>query len=264
MTQHFDYLNISFQETSQLMTEVGQKAYDLAMSYFQKIDSLEVLSKGKQDFVSEADIEVEKLISAEIQEAFGQCYVAGEELGNIENLPQNYWIIDPIDGTRNFLCGLDLWAISIAYIENDQVMLGLVIDAHTGRHYLAIRNHGILINQKPFVKPKQKHDSCLAYLGASRTWDLDKYQKLQASFRTNHWDLNCLGSCALGLAYTALGYYEGFYEYGVSWWDMAAGKLFCEEASLKIIHKIDEGFSKNHHIGAGTQKFYDMLKTCID
>ena len=204
------------------------------------------------------------MIDAEIQKAFGACYVAGEEQGNIKNLPPNYWIIDPIDGTKNFLCGLDLWAISIAYVENDQVMIGLVIDAHTGHHYLAIKNQGIFINQKPFIKLKPTHDSCLMYLGASRTWELHKYQKLQAHFKANDWDLNCLGSCALGLAYTALGYYDGFYEYGVSWWDMAAAKLLCEEASLQITHTVDTGFAKNHHIGAGTQKFYDILKTCIN
>ncbi|MFB9886692.1 inositol monophosphatase family protein [Balneatrix alpica] len=207
------------------------QAGQLALDYFQRRQSLQVDVKGLQDFVSEADRQVEQFLRQCIQAAFPEDGILGEEQGWQPGESQGYWVIDPIDGTTNFLRGLPDWCVVLAYVEQDQVQQGWIFAPVHQQHFYAQRGHGAWLNQQPLqmaaeIVPGQG----LIYMGFGAKTGLSHYLQRIEYLYQQQVDQRRLGSAALCLARTAAGIVDGFYEARTQPWDVLAGLLLVEEA----------------------------------
>lgn len=219
------------QEVEKLCREVGQWMVD------QRVESSEIESKSLNNFVSFVDKgSEEKLVAGLSQLLPGSGFIAEEGTGEeVEDGPN--WIIDPLDGTTNFLHHVPMWCISIALHEKDQLTLGIIYDPLRKESYTAIKGEGAFLNGKPIRASNGAtlRDSLLAtgfpYDDFGRQTN---YMKLLADLTTNTRGIRRLGSAALDLAYVAAGRFEAFYEYSLNPWDVAAGILIVEEAGGKV------------------------------
>ncbi len=195
---------------------------------------LQVEIKGPQDFVTIADKRAETAIRAAVSEAFPTDGFMGEEGGG-EHSGKTLWVVDPIDGTTNFIRGFRHWGVSIAVIADNQVQLGVVYDAAVDKVYSAIRGGGAFkdgqpINASTLTDPRQ----CLAILGHSRRTDFMKYQQLSNSLYDLGIDYRRMGAAAIGLVRVADGIADLYYEQHLFGWDMLAGALIAHEAGAQV------------------------------
>ncbi|MFP8966560.1 inositol monophosphatase family protein [Pokkaliibacter sp. CJK22405] len=215
-----------------LACHVAREAGMLAMEYFCRRDELTVDAKGVQDWVSEADREVESLIRSRLAETFPRDGILGEEEGWQPGESAGYWVIDPIDGTTNFLRGLPDWGVVLAYVEQDQVQVGVTYAPIHELLYSAVRGQGAELNDQPLKRKEEAvaPDSALIYLGFGARNDLPAYKARLDYLYSCNMDQRRLGSAALALARTADGRVDGFFESRINLWDVAAGLLIVEEA----------------------------------
>ncbi len=205
---------------------------------------LEVGVKGRNDFVTQADRESEAALVAAIVGAFPEHRILAEE-GTIHAASgsQYEWVIDPLDGTTNFLHGLPVWAISIACRRGDELVAGLVLDPCGGNEFAAIRGGGASWNGRPMrVSNHATLDGAFLATGFPFRAHaaLDLYLELfRAVFGTARAVRRC-GAAALDLAYTAAGVYDGFFEFRLAPWDIAAGSLLIAEAG-GLLSDLDGG-----------------------
>ena len=209
-----------------IMIKASEKASKILIRDFGELEKLQVSKKGPKDFVTNADIKAEKIIIDELKKARPNYSIISEESGIEKNKDEtNCWIIDPIDGTTNFLHGIPHFAISIALQSNNEIVSGLIFDPIKDELFYAEKNNGAFFNnQRIRVSKKNKIEECLFAVG-----------KL-----TNETDLVCRrsGSAALDLAYVASGRYDGYYQNNLNLWDIAAGIIIVKEAG-GIINEIN-------------------------
>lgn len=189
--------------------------------------------KGLNDMVTEVDLESEKRITNFLKKLLPGADIIGEE-GKYENTGSKYkWIIDPLDGTTNYIHGIPAYAISIALCENDEPILGVVHDPERVECFTAIKGKGAFLNnEKIGVSKSGSLDKCLMATGFPVTI-FDKTTlllKITESFIRETHGVRRIGSAALDLAYVACGRFEGFFEYNLNAWDVAAGALLVQEA----------------------------------
>lgn len=208
------------------------------MRDFGEVENLQVTRKGAADFVSQADISAERTIQAELAKARPDWGFIMEEAGQIDgaNKDAPCWIIDPIDGTTNFLHGIPHFAISIAVMENRKITAGTIFDPARNEFYFSEIGTGAFLNGRRIrVSGRRKMADCLfstgiPFLGRG-TPESDKLflaemkTIMQASSGVRRF-----GAAALDLAFVAAGRYDGFWERGLSLWDIAAGYLLVKEA----------------------------------
>ena len=218
-----------------IMIKASEKASKSLIRDFGEIENLQVSMKGPSDFVTNADKKVEKILINELSKAKKNFSILSEESGYIKNNDEdNIWIIDPIDGTINFLHGIPHFAISIALKSNEEIISGIIFDPIKNEMFYAEKNNGSFFNnQRIRVSKKNDIDECLFatnHLGA-------KYSDL---------NLRVSGCAALDLAYVGAGRLDGFFHNNINIWDIAAGVLIVKEAGGKIndfdnlkINKID-------------------------
>ena len=215
-----------------IMIKASEKASKILIRDFGELEKLQVSKKGPKDFVSNADIKAEKIIIDELKKARPNYSIISEENGIEKNKDEtNFWIIDPIDGTINFLHGIPHFAISIALQSNNEIICGLIFDPIKNELFYAEKDHGAFFNnQRIRVSKKKKIDECLFAVG-----------KLMKET-----DLICRrsGSAALDLAYVASGRYDGYFQNNLNLWDIAAGIIMIKEAG-GIINEIDLSSFKN-------------------
>lgn len=208
--------------------------------------SLEVQSKGKNDFVTQADHASEAAVLAVVRAHYPDHSVLTEESGHHDGADGTVeWIVDPLDGTTNFLQGLPIWSVSVGCRHQGQLLAGAIFEPLSGRLFSAARGAGarldgvpIAVSRRPGLAgaflatgfPFRAHAALDRYLDAFR----EVFQAAGAIRRC--------GSAALDLAYTALGVYDGFFEFRLSAWDIAAGALLIEEAG-GVISDLDGGSS---------------------
>jgi myo-inositol-1(or 4)-monophosphatase len=211
--------------TTQLIREAGE----LAAGYFAHRTTLTRETKGPQDFVSIADREVESLIRTRLVEAFPEDGFLGEESGG--GAAERCWVVDPIDGTNNFLRGLPLWGISIAYTIAGEPVIGLIHLPCVGRLYSAVRAGGAWCDDMPI---HASHVGDLAHatiaVGISRRTSPDLSLPVVEMALRNGSALRCMGTCVVGLAMVAEGSADAYYEAHVQPWDCLAGILIVREA----------------------------------
>jgi myo-inositol-1(or 4)-monophosphatase len=222
---------------SALMTVMIQAAYKAGKSLtrdFGEVENLQVSVKGPGDFVSQADKKAEKILHTELSRARpGYSFLMEEEGEIIGDDPQHRWIIDPLDGTTNFLHGIPLFAISIALERQGQLVAGLVFNPVMDELFTAERGNGAFVNDRR-LRVAGRRDMHEAVIGTGvphiGRGDHGKYLKQLAKLMPEVAGVRRLGAAALDLAYVAAGRMDGFWEEGLFAWDVAAGAIIIREA----------------------------------
>ena len=217
-----------------IMIKASEKASKILIRDFGEIEKLQVSKKGPADFVTNADIKVEKIIIEELQKAKPKYSVLSEESGIQNNKDKNNtWIIDPIDGTVNFLHGIPHFAISIALKSNDEIISGLIFDPIKNEMFYAEKDNGAFFNnQRIRVSKKSEINKCLFSTGGNIIKN-----EMKLPYRVS-------GSAALDMAYVASGRYDGFFQKNLNLWDIAAGIILVKEAG-GILNEINITKYKN-------------------
>jgi myo-inositol-1(or 4)-monophosphatase len=234
-----------------IMIKASEKASKVIIRDFGEIEKLQVSKKGPKDFVTNSDLKVEKIIIEELKKARPNYSFISEEKGKEKGKDQNnIWIIDPIDGTVNFLHGIPHFAISIALKSNDEIVSGLIYDPIKDEMFFAEKNNGAFFNnQRIRVSSKNKIDECLFATSGKIKKDFD------FSYRKS-------GCAALDMAYVAAGRYDGYFQNNLNIWDIAAGILLVKEAG-GVINEIDLNNIKNINVIASSAnisgKFQEIL-----
>lgn len=210
----------------------AQAGGEVLLRYFRKVDPATISEKTKNDFVSEADKASEAAIKAELDRRFPQYGYLGEEMGAFGD-QERAWIVDPLDGTLNFVQGFPHWCVSIALSDPQGGVVGCVLDPLRGDCFLAERGKGATWNgQRMTVSQQGGLDG--AFLATGFAFQLgerfERYSRALSSVFYRAKGIRRAGSAALDLAHTAAGIYDGFFELGLQKWDMAAGLLLVQEA----------------------------------
>ncbi len=202
-----------------IMIKASEKASKVLIRDFGEIENLQVSKKGPKDFVTNSDLKTEKIIIDELKKARPNYSFISEEKGKKDNKDiNNTWIIDPIDGTVNFLHGIPHFAISIALKSNNEIISGLIFDPIKNEMFFAEKNNGAFFNnQRIRVSKKNNIEDCLFAVGGKNTKEPEFLNRKS-------------GCAALDMAYVASGRYDGYYQKDLKIWDIAAGIILVKEA----------------------------------
>ena len=202
-----------------IMIKASEKASKILIKDFGEIEKLQVSKKGPKDFVTNSDLKTEKIIIDELKKAKPNYSILSEEKGIENNKDENNtWIIDPIDGTINYLHGIPHFAISIALKSYDQIIAGLIYDPIKDEMFYDEKNNfAYFNNQRIKVSKKNKIEDCLFVAGSKINYD-------------NELLIRNSGCAALDMAYVASGRYDGYFQKNINLWDIAAGIIIVEEA----------------------------------
>ena len=230
-----------------IMIKAAEKASKVLIRDFGEIEKLQVSIKGPTDFVSNADLKAEKIIIEELKKARPYYSIISEEDGSESNKDKNNtWIIDPIDGTTNFLHGVPHFAISIALKSGDEIVSGLIYDPIKDEMFYAEKENGAFFNNKRIrVSKKKQINSCLFATGGKSKKEIDL-------------PIRKTGSAALDIAYVAAGRYDGYFQNDLNLWDIAAGIVILKEAG-GVINEIDLTQNKNIQIRASSTAINDKM-----
>ena len=229
------------------MIKACEKASKILIRDFGEIEKLQVSKKGPSDFVTNSDIKAEKIIIDELTKGRPDYSIISEENGIKKNKDnKNTWIIDPIDGTVNFLHGIPHFATSIALRHENEIISGLIFDPIKDEMFYAEKNNGAYLNNKRIkVSKKNNIQECL--FATSGTVE----RKMEFSYRKS-------GSAALDMAYIACGRYDGYFQKNLNLWDIAAGLILVTEAG-GVINKIDLNEHKDLKIIASSPDINEKL-----
>ena len=232
------------------MIKAAEKASKSVIRDFGEVEKLQVSKKGPRDFVTKTDKLVEKILIEELSKTKKNYSFLSEEVGSIKNKDQeNVWIIDPIDGTTNFLHGIPHFAICIALQSNKEIISGLIFDPIKDEMFFAEKNKGAFLNNHRLrVSKKNSIEDCLF----SSNHEGAKFSDLNMRYS---------GCTALDLAYVASGRLDGFFHNKINLWDVAAGALLVEEAG-GIVNDLNQYPINNIDIKASSTSINDqMLKS---
>ena len=217
-----------------VMVKVCRKASKIIIRDFGEIENLQVSVKGPGDFVTASDKKVEKIIIEELQKARPNYSVLSEEIGEIKNNEEFKWIIDPIDGTANFLHGIPHFAISIGLEHNKEIICGIIYDPIKDEMFTAEKGNGSYINnQRMRVSSRQKLKDCIIFTDGADNKNLNDeslmevYKKISSKVDI---PIRKLGCGSLDMAYVAAGRCDGFWSKNLNYWDIAAGIILVKEA----------------------------------
>ena len=229
------------------MIKASEKASKILIRDFGEIEKLQVSKKGPTDFVTNSDLKVEKIIIDELKKAKPNYSIISEESGIEDNKDKtNTWIIDPIDGTINFLHGLPHFAISIALKSNNEIVSGLIFDPIKNEMFYAEKDNGAFFNNHRIkVSKKNEMNDCLFVTGGKMNNEPD------LSYRKS-------GCAALDMAYVAAGRYDGYFQHDLNLWDIAAGIVLVKEAG-GVLNEIDLTVNKNIKIIASSANINSKL-----
>jgi len=230
-----------------IMIKAAEKASKVLIRDFGELEGLQVSTKGPSDFVTNSDKKVEKIIIDELTKSKKKFSILSEEIGEINNSDKNnIWIIDPIDGTTNFLHGIPHFAISIALKSDNEIISGLVFDPIKNEMFYADKNNGAYFNNKRIrVSKKRRINECLFATGGKDeiTYNLNTRRS---------------GSASLDMAYVGAGRYDGYFQKNLNIWDIAAGIIIVKEAGGEIN---DINYSSNEGIKVltGSNAIYEKM-----
>ena len=217
-----------------LITKACMKASRSLIRDFGEIENLQVSSKGPGDFVTSADKRTEKILIEELQKAHPEYGIITEETGIInKSNTKNRWIIDPIDGTFNFMNGIPQFAISIGYEENNEIKCGVIFNPISNEMFCAEKGNGAYLNNTRIRVSKQKKISdALVVTGGPKGESKikDKIFSEYINVSKNVANVRKFGSAALDIAYVACGRFDGYWQRELNYWDIAAGIILVKEA----------------------------------
>ncbi|MEM6577051.1 MAG: inositol monophosphatase family protein [Pseudomonadota bacterium] len=227
-----------------LMIKAARKAGRSLVKDFREVENLQVSMKGAGDFVSRADIAAEKIIKDELMGARPNYGWLAEESSEEKGAdPTRRWIVDPLDGTTNFLHGLPHWAVSIALEHKGEIVAGVVFDPAKDELFLAEKGQGAWLNASRLrVSARRVMIEALFATGVPFGTRPDLPSTLQDLARLSPVcsGVRRLGSAALDLAYVAAGRYEGYWERYLNPWDVAAGVVILREAGGLVTASTDD------------------------
>jgi myo-inositol-1(or 4)-monophosphatase len=240
---------ISISANLNIMIKAVEKASKSIIRDFGEVEKLQVSKKGPNDFVTKTDRHVEKILIEELSNTKRNYSFITEETGTIKNKDkENIWIIDPIDGTTNFLHGIPHFAICIAHQSKNEILSGLIFDPIKDEMFFAEKDKGAFLNnQRLRVSKKNSLDDCL-------------FSSNHEGLKFSNLNMRCSGSAALDLAYVASGRLDGFFQNKINLWDVAAGVLLVQEAG-GIVNNINHFNINNINIRASSTSINNkMLK----
>jgi len=245
---------------------LAQKAGELGLDYFRRLETLTVTKKGHQDLVSEADRNVETLIRKELAASFPDDGILGEEHGVEEGTSGYTWVIDPIDGTANFVAGIPQWCVILACVYQGEVTVGVIHDPVCGETFRASLGGGAFLNGKP-MKVSGSESLAEGSVGVGfngRTAATDAINVVGAVVsKGGVFFRNASGG--LMLAYTASGRLIGYVESHMNAWDCLAGMLLTREAGGKVMDQdINQALYHGARVVAGAPGVYPDLKEIAD
>ena len=234
------------------MIKASEKASKILIRDFGEIEKLQVSKKGPSDFVTNSDLKAEKIIIEELKKARPTYSIISEENGIESNKDKNNtWIVDPIDGTINFLHGVPHFAISIALKSNEEIVSGLIFDPIKNEMFFAEKENGAFFNNHRIkVSKKNELNDCLFVTGGQIKNEPDLLYRKS-------------GSAALDMAYVAAGRYDGYFQNGLNLWDIAAGIVLVKEAG-GILNEVDLSVIRNIKIIASSTEINSKLLKKLD
>ena len=238
---------ISISSNLNIMIKAAEKASKSVIRDFGEVEKLQVSKKGPRDFVTKTDKHVEKILIEELSKTKKNYSFLSEEVGSIENKDKdNIWIIDPIDGTTNFLHGIPHFAICIALESKKEIISGLIYDPIKDEMFYAEKNKGAYLNnQRLRVSNKNLIDECL-------------FSSNHEGVKFSNLNMRYSGCAALDLAYVASGRLDGFFHNKINIWDVAAGALLVEEAG-GIVNDLYKFHQNNIDIRASSGAINDKM-----
>ena len=251
-----------------LITKACLKASRSLIRDFGEIENLQVSTKGPGDFVSSADKRTEKILIEELQKAHPDYGIVTEEAGiiNKSNL-NNRWIIDPIDGTMNFLNGVPQFAISVGYEENGEVKCGVIFNPIMNEMFCAEKGKGAYLNSRIRVSNKKKIKDALLVTGGPKGASKIKNKIFSEyiNISNNVSNVRKFGSAALDMAYVACGRFDGYWQRELNYWDIAAGIIILKEAGGFVdFFEEDKNLPLKKNILATNSNIHDQLQVLIN
>ena len=228
-----------------IMMKAARKAGRSLVKDFREVENLQVTMKGAGDFVSKADIAAENILREELMGARPSYGWLGEETGETKGEdPTRRWIVDPLDGTTNFLHGMPHWAISIALEHKGEVVAGVVFDAAKDEMFYAEKGQGAWMNQSQRLRVSGRARMIEGVFATGVPFGtmpgLGESLKDMARLMPQCAGVRRWGAAALDLAYVAAGRFDGYWERGIKPWDVAAGVVLVREAG-GFVNPLREG-----------------------
>ncbi len=251
-----------------VMIKAAEKAGRSLVRDFGEVEQLQVSRKGPGDFVSAADLRAEEIIFYELSKARSDFGFLMEERGRAGNKDsESIWIVDPLDGTSNFLHGVPHWCISIGLEEKGEIVAGIVHDPIKDETFRAEKGNGAFFRNKRLrVSGRNTMDGAMIACGQPAGTENDLFIQEYAALLAQAPGIRRFGAAALDLAYVAAGRLEGFWERGLKPWDMAAGTIIIREAG-GMISDIEGKKTNPVHEGnvlAANAEMYDELKKILN
>ncbi len=235
-----------------IMIKACEKVSKVIIRDFGEIENLQVSKKGPRDFVTKTDRRAEEIIIEELSKSKKNFSFITEESGILKNTDvDNVWIIDPIDGTTNFLHGIPHFAISLALKINNEIVSGIIFDPIKNEMFYAEKNNGAYFNnQRIRVSKKNNLEECLFGTNIEGV----KFTNL---------NVRCSGSASLDLAYVSAGRLDGFFQNKLNIWDIAAGILLIEEAGGKV-NNFEKNKISNINLKASSTNIFTKMMENLD
>ncbi|MBK7857274.1 MAG: inositol monophosphatase [Archangiaceae bacterium] len=241
---------------------IAEEAAQLALRHFENRGALTVEHKGLQDLVSAADREVEQLVRTRIAERFPEDALLGEEAGSGGAVSSRaLWVIDPIDGTTNFLRGLPHWGVVLAFVADEVVEHGVIVAPVLRERYVARKGRGAFCNDRPLkVTGTAKLSEAVIGFGSNKKTPHQPYLAALDQLLAEGIEYRRLGCASMNLAAVASGKLDGFYEAKLSPWDALAGMLLVHEAGGRCNDYLaDDGLLRGNSVLVGNRPLYDSL-----
>jgi myo-inositol-1(or 4)-monophosphatase len=246
--------------------EIAKSGGALALDYYRRLPTLEVVSKGLQDFVTEADQNVELHVRELITAAFPDDGIVGEEHAPKAGTTGYRWVIDPIDGTSNFINAMPVWCVVIAIVKDDATQIGVIHDPIHQETFHAVKGAGAMLNDAPLRNPVD----AVMNRGAISTGYCNRVSKECAvavidAVLARDGVFHRNGSGALSLAYVAAGRLIGYLEGHMNAWDCLAGQLIIAEAGGRVeLQSADDMIANGGRVVAGSAGVFDELVQIAD
>ena len=258
----------NYSATLNVMIKAARKAARSLLKDFGEVEHLQAATKSPGDFVSKADLRAEKIIREELEQARPYYGWVGEESEEVIGKdPTRRWIVDPLDGTSNFLHGIPHWAISIALEHKKEVVIGVIYDPIKNECYVAEKGNGAWLNEKRLrVSGRENMLEMLFATGipfankaglSSTLQEINQLMPKCSGLRRN-------GAAALDLAYVAAGRLDGYWERGLNSWDVAAGILIVRESG-GLVESLERDMDpiSNGSIIAASNKVFNQLSDIV-
>lgn len=246
-----------------IAVRAARRAGAIIIRHVEHVHKLEVTAKARNDFVSEVDRMAEAEIIDEIRRAYPDHAILAEESGR-SGSGDELWIVDPLDGTTNFLHGFPMFSVSIAFELRGRLEHAVIYDPMRQELFTASRGSGAQLDGRRIRVSRRRHlDGALIGTGfpyrSNAKW-MDEYLGMLRSISGKTAGIRRAGSAAIDLAYVAAGRLDGFWEFGLGPWDIAAGELIVREAGglISDLHG-DEGFRDSGNVVAGAPRVFTAL-----